>query len=223
MRYFGLIVLIFYDERFAGVGAVGWVRPWDPPADAEEANLGGVGYAGPTIEYRALRERCHGDPQCVEETSFDPEMGYALRMGIGYDFPIFGFRAGMNYSDAIDGRLAEPLPFPDAALRLGYRDRATFEIGLGAYDASTSLRPGLYIGATLVPAKRITVALHGGLHANINSFGATVTQIGLRVDGRFSVALTDKLELGAGLAYQQSSLGRHTDVFEGHGHAAFSF
>jgi hypothetical protein len=43
--------------------------------------------------------------------------------------------------------LALPMAMPEVLLRLGHREVGWFELGLGAYDPSSGLRPGAYISA----------------------------------------------------------------------------
>src|SRR6185295_7049373 len=122
------------------------LRPWADPTQRPQA--GTLIYLGATGELRELRlancgYACPGD---LQPGSFEQESHFGARAGVGYDFALFGLRGGALLSVSPDARLAETIVMPDVQLRLGYLDQGWFEAGLGAYDASTTLRPGLYVG-----------------------------------------------------------------------------
>ena len=158
------------------------------------------------------------------EEGWHPEAHFGLRLGIGYDSNWVGVRGGVLYADSVSAWIADLLVSPDLELRFGPRDRMWVELGVGAYDASTSLRPGVYAGFSFLPAKKLTFSLHYGAHAGTGTVGHTVPQIGGRADARVMYEVTPGVQLGVGVSHQESSGFTFDEgMWEGRIEARFSF
>jgi hypothetical protein len=88
---------------------------------------------------------------------------------------------------------------PDVMLRLGRRSVVGwFELGLGAYDASTTLRPGVYIGGGGSPIEQLRLSGQIGIHL-LEGDCCTVPLAGaildLDVDHAFSRAVVGGLDV----------------------------
>lgn len=193
-----------YDERHVGLGVLGKLHLWSEPSSTPDADLGGL-QLGFVAEARAHRlvdcgYSCAGD----ERPGFVPEWHFGARVGVGYDFELVGVRGGLLLAAATEARLAEPLLLPDVLVRLGPRRRVWMELGLGAYDASSTLRPGLYVGVVVVAIPRLTASLHYGWHAGTGSLGGTVLQLGDRLDAGLDYRISARLQLGVGGSYQSA-------------------
>jgi hypothetical protein len=132
-----------------------------------------------------------------------PEAHGGLRLGIGYDFRNFGVRGGLLYADSPKSRTAEALVVPDVQFRFGPASRGWFELGMGAYDASTMLRPGVYVGGGAV-AGDFTIVARYGWHFATGSSGDSIMPFAGRADLGAMVALLPNLRLGVGTALQNS-------------------
>jgi len=117
-------------------------------------------------------------------------------------------------SGGINAHLAELMLLPDVALRVGPRSILFLTLGLGAYDAPTSLRPGLYAGLS-VPVKRLTAFIHYGLHFELGCYGLTVLQLDPRLDFSLTYAVSQAVSVGVGVASQSS--GDANGTLEGRG------
>jgi hypothetical protein len=195
-----------FDERHIGVGALAIVRPWLSPEDPSHLGSGGFVMFGATGELRLHRviscmflcEPPFGD-------GWHREAHFGFRLGIGYDFDWIGVRGGVLYADSVSAWIADLLVSPDLELRFGPRDQMWVEVGVGAYDASTTLRPGVYAAFSFIPVKKLTLSLHYGAHAGKGTLDRTVPQIGARIDARVMYELTRDVSLGLGVSHQESS------------------
>jgi hypothetical protein len=110
---------------------------------------------------------------------------------------------GLLYLDSPKPRIAETLVVPDVQVRFGPASRGWFELGMGAYNASTMLGPGVYVGGGVVLGD-FTIVARYGWHFAIGSFGHTIVQFGGRADVGAMVALLPNLHLGGGAVLQNS-------------------
>ena len=203
-----------YDERHFGLGVLASF-PASQAGTEAPLSRGFLWQLGVTAERRSLRTvlcgyECQSHPPA---SGFLNEGDLGIRAGAGSDWSVVGFRAGLLFAGGIHARVAESLPFPDVALRLGTRDLVFITVGLGAYDASTSLRPGLYGGLSVVPASGFVGSLHYGLHFNNGSAGRTVIDVGSRLDLALDYAVSRKLSVGVGVAFLPT--GQSETVIEG--------
>jgi hypothetical protein len=135
----------------------------------------------------------------------------ALRLGAGYELRSAGVRIGVLYADGIRPQIVlRPLIFPDLEVRIGQRNQHHGSIGLGAYDAATSLRPGLNMGFCLV-FNTWQLESHLGLHAGLDQLTGSV----LNANGRAAVdvwipSALGRLDLGA--AVEPSLVELHAGV-----------
>jgi hypothetical protein len=214
-----------YYQRHAGLGALGVLRPWGAPEGTIQDALGAFLQLGLVGEWRSLRlTSCETSCQADMRPYFVPEAHGGVRLGIGYDFRGVGVRGGVLYAGSPQARIAETVVVPDVQLRFGPRSRAWFELGVGAYDASTALRPGLYAGAAVVIDRDLTIAVHYGWH---NALG-DLTQLGGRLDLGATYALYPNLHVGGGgSVHSASHLAKGLDlssfVTEFRGQASFTF
>ncbi len=200
-----------YREHALGVGLLDTVR-FGPNA-GNAFPTGTLLLIGVTSELRAL-ETTHCGLACAAPSDHFKSGLYAgLRAGAGYDWSGAGFRAGllMMGGNAVG---ANALVFPDLALRLGPLDVGYVSLGLGEYDAPTTVRPGLYAGATLVLAERLTLSVHYGAHFDHGTLGDTVVQADPRLDLTLGYRASNAVSLTAGGVKQISGTGY--DVYEAH-------
>ncbi|HVY30803.1 MAG TPA: hypothetical protein VHB79_29795 [Polyangiaceae bacterium] len=196
-----------YDVKRVGLAAFGVWRSAPPRASErnEESGFFGVFGAGYELEDSSHRN-CNYDGTC-----YRPAGGHhlgahlAARLGFGYSWRLFEFRLGV-LGALPDAKVsyALPLVMPDAQLRFGNRGWGWFEVGLGAYDASTNLRPGIYVGAAFGPVRVVRVSAHAGVHLVNGLCCSTVTHIGYRYELGATRALSDALSVGAGFALLQA-------------------
>jgi hypothetical protein len=210
-------------ELHLGAGSNVVLRPWQTP---ENLDLGAFMLFGATGELRL-----HKPVSCLylcdaNDERWHPEAHFGLRLGIGYDFDLVGIRGGVLYADAVSAWIAEMFVSPDLQLRFGPRKLMWLELGVGAYDVATSLRPGVYAGLSFMPKSRLTVALHYGAHAGTGNLGngERDKQIGGRADVGVMYDLSPRVRLGAGIAHQEASGFTFDDgSWEGRFDASFSF
>jgi hypothetical protein len=194
---------------------------------AQERNQesGFFGVFGAGVEVEDSRQwRCIDDRTC-----YYPPDGYyfgasvAARVGFGYSWRWFEFRLGVlgALPDA-KMRYAEPLALPDALLRVGNRSWGWFELGLGAYDASTNLRPGIYLGGAFGPERIVRVTAHAGLHLVNGLCCSTVVHVGYRYEVGATHAFNDALSVGVGFALFRAQ-GDLNDEFVGEGRARIAW
>ncbi|MET0795437.1 MAG: hypothetical protein ABW061_28220 [Polyangiaceae bacterium] len=150
---------------------------------------------------------------------------FAGRFGAGYSLPLFEFRVGGLFA-VPDSHVtyAMPLVFPDVLASIGRRQIGWFEIGLGAYSASTNFRPGLFLGGALGPERLLQVSGHVGLHFVNGLCCATVVKAGYA--GELSVAHAFSSSLTASVAvtvFDGSTEQESHYVTEGSSRLAFAF
>jgi hypothetical protein len=135
----------------------------------------------------------------VSTSTFARESEAGLRVGAGYSFSLFEFRVGgLATLPSKDAAFAKPLLMPDVLLRVGSRPRGWFELGLGAYDASTVLRPGLFIGGSLFSPEQVRITAHLGLHLVYGSWESTLQPFGGMADIAFEHAFAETWLAGVG-------------------------
>jgi hypothetical protein len=198
-----------YDERHVGAGVLVALRPWADSKQDAPKKVGGFVQLSATGELRALRLAECGwyCPDQVRSGRFEQEQHFGARAGVGYDFAMIGLRGGALLSLSPNARLAETIVMPDVQLRIGRLEQGWFETGLGAYDASTTLRPGVYVGGGIPIREVVLLSLHLGLHAGNGRFVGDVFDMGLRGDVGFGYALGDRVQLGAGGGFQSTAVG----------------
>ncbi|HKY39618.1 MAG TPA: hypothetical protein VJN18_26955 [Polyangiaceae bacterium] len=223
-----------YDERRAGTGVVGVLRfgrdrererrakpPMDEALsdqvteDEEETGRDGVSergvfvMLGVTLELEALRRTqcgyiCNGEES--PDQNFTTEAHFGGRVAIGYSFSLVEFRGGV-LGTMPDGRMMESIVMPEGLVRIGPRSIGWFELGLGAYDASTTLRPGAFVGGAYGTTRHLRVSGHFGLHLPNGMCCSSVPRFGFRYELAFERALTDAVEIGlAGAAWNADLL-----------------
>jgi len=217
-----------YNERHFGVGALGILHPWDASGGAPGEQLGGFVQFGLVGELRAHElvscgYSCAGD----DRPGFISESHGGVRLGFGYDFRTLGLRGGALFTDSPNARVTRGgIPIPDVQFRFGPRSHGWFEVGLGAYDASTTFRPGVYIGGAAVVAEHLTLSGHYGWHIGIDEGEAIA--LGGRLSLGLDYAVRPNLRLGAGASLHNArefiDLVDFTNTMvEGHARASFAF
>lgn len=178
-------------------------EPSAEPATADEETLDlephgfslGGGIAG---EYRAFRRLACNTQPCSAQTDAIPPAGLlgAGRANLGYDWDYFGFRAGaLGFQRWADNADSSPTAhvLPDVELRFGRRAGFHGGLGFGAYNASTILRPGAYLGIGY--ARGAWAAdLRGGGHLTFDG------QSGARADASVRFGISRVVAPGLGLA-----------------------
>lgn len=211
-----------YRIRRFGLGAAGALRFGSERAAPEPRGfflaLGG------TFELEHSRRTACGyscpyalEPAPSRELTDELATHFGARVGGGYSWPVFEFRLGVLTAQP-DRNItyADPLWLPDAQLRFGRRSLGWFELGLGAYDASTLLRPGLYVGGAWGAPRVARVSSHFGLHLVNGLCCSTVSEVGFRGELGVEHAFSDQLRAGVSAAVLGSW------VAEGSLHVAFA-
>jgi hypothetical protein len=96
----------------------------------------------------------------------------ALNASVGYDGEKFGLRLGaLRYGRFFGAE--DPTPtyrtIPEASLRIGLQPGPQVIFGLGSYDASTMLRPGLWAGGFIpISTDKLIFGGHIGAHQNFD-------------------------------------------------------
>jgi hypothetical protein len=150
---------------------------------------------------------------------------FATRLGLGYSFPIFEFRVGalLTIPDP-NVSYAMTLLMPDVLARIGRRSIGWFELGLGAYSASTNLRPGVYVGGAFGSERLLQASAHLGLHFVNGLCCSTVTMAGYAGDLSVARAFSSSLTGSVGVTLYAAQ--RYSDVLwvgEGSARVAFAF
>ncbi|HEY4103516.1 MAG TPA: hypothetical protein VGM44_06480 [Polyangiaceae bacterium] len=187
-------------QRALGLGLLGSLRLGAEPGVSQPN--GTVLLFGVTSELKALGFA----------PSFVNGAYSGFRAGVGYDERWVGGRGGFLIAGG-SALNTETLALPDFALRVGPLDTAYLMLGLGAYDAPTSLRPGIYLGAAVVPIRGLTASIHWGLHLDHGSFGDGL-QLDPRLDFTLGYQLTRAVTIASGVVDQSSPSGNH--VYEAH-------
>jgi hypothetical protein len=216
-----------YDVQRLGVAGHGVWRFDAPRASARHQEHGFFGAFGAGFELEASKLRpCHGnDNGCFAGSTPVGERYWgkhvAARLGFGYSWRLFEFRLGA-LAALPDARVdyANPVVLPDVLLRAGNRNLAWVELGLGAYDASTNLRPGIYLGGAVGSEQVVRVSGHVGIHLVNGLCCNTVTSVGYRYELGATRALTDALSVGVGAALLSAQNDYdHDNAFAGEGRA----
>lgn len=191
-----------YHEQAAGLGVLGTLRFGTSDMSAPS---GALLLLGVTQELSALQLFQCGEFCSVRATS---DSTTAARAGIGWDFRWVGLRAGAITRSDRDFPHGVSL-IPDVALRVGPLDQFNVTLGIGAYDAQTTTRPGLYLGFGTQPTPRFSAAVHAGVHYALDD-------LTLRSDITCNYRLTTSLSLGFGVAVQglgpESALQGHLSL-----------
>jgi hypothetical protein len=203
-----------YANRRFGVGALGTLRFGSVQAP-RGAERGLFLTFGATFELEATRRTVCGvhcpywnQPGSTPDASTYLDKQFGARLGVGYSWPLFEFRVGgLTAQPSRNLSYSEPLWFPDVVARVGKRSVGWFELGLGAYDASTSLRPGLYAGGALGSPRNVRVSGHFGLHLPSGHCCATLTRVGFRGELGAERALSDSVTLGVSAALLAGLVG----------------
>ena len=197
-----------YAVTRVGVGVLGVLRPDANAANGADGETTGVFAAmGAAFELESsLHTACGFECFANDHAGGTGERylakNFAGRLGIGYSFPAFEARLGLLFARPDPHvQYAMPLVFPDVMARFGRRSRGWFELGLGAYSASTNFRPGLYLGGALGDARKLQVSGHLGLHLVNGLCCSTVLMVGyggeLSVAHAFSSSLSGSVGLTA--------------------------
>lgn len=208
-----------YDERRAGTGVVGVLRFGREAETGRDGVLerGVFVMLGATLELESLRRTQCGYVCSGEESpdqSFTSEAHFGGRVAIGYSFSLVEFRGGV-LGTMPDGRMMESMVMPEGLVRVGRRSIGWFELGLGAYDASTTLRPGAFVGGAYGAPRHLRVSGHFGLHLPNGMCCSTVPRFGFRYELALERALSDAVEIGlAGAAW-------NADLLEGTARISF--
>ena len=173
-----------------------------PPTPTEEAALDiephgfwlGGGAGG---EYRAFTRTACSDQPCSTNDVIPPSrlLGGG-RASFGYDWDYFGMRAGalvfQRWASNVDGSPTSVV-LPDANLRFGRRLGFHGELGFGAYDVATVMRPGLYVGLGYASGAW-AADVRGGAHQTFDD------QAGMRLDLSARYAVSRVVAPGLGVA-----------------------
>ena len=207
-----------YDVRRAGAGIYGVVRFHQEPEPATDHRDRGLFFAGGlTAESDWIKQTqcfvyCATEPVTVAAggylqggaqwplpRTFHRESELGVRLGMGYSFALFEFRVGGVVAvPSENAAFTRRLLLPDVLLRVGSRPKGWFELGLGAYDSSTTLRPGLYVGGSLLSAAEVRISAHLGLHLVYGSHVSSVYPFGGMADLSLEHALTKSWLAGLG-------------------------
>jgi hypothetical protein len=178
-------------------------QPPPPPPGSDEATLDiepdgfslGGGGGG---EYRAFTRTACSDQPCSSTTDVIPPSRLLAggRANIGYDTSYFGARVGalvfQRWASNVDRSPTNDV-LPDIDLRFGRRLGVHGELGFGAYDVSTIMRPGLYLGVGYASGAW-AADLRGGVHETFDD------QAGVRADLSARYAITRVVAPGLGVA-----------------------
>jgi hypothetical protein len=153
---------------------------------------------GATFELESLRQTqcgyaCYGQEPVNQGFKTEPHFGG--RVGVGYSFSLVELRGGV-LATMPDSRMMESMVIPDGLVRIGPRHIGWFELGLGAYDASTSFRPGAFVGGGYGSRRVLQVSGHLGLHLPNGMCCSSVPRFGIRYELGFERALSDVFQIG---------------------------
>jgi len=161
-----------YDVRRFGIGGTGVLR-FAGTMPGSQRDLGAFVLAGAAgeLEWTRLTQCgvfCRGRPggeEMVTPGALEQAAKVGVRAGMGYSFSLVEFRVGvLGVAPSADSVFPEPIWSPDVMLRVGRRSLGWFELGLGAYDASTMLRPGAYLGGGGGRVEELRISGHLGVH-----------------------------------------------------------
>ncbi len=157
-------------------------------------SLGGGG-AG---EYRGFTRTACSDAPCSTTNDVIPKTRLLAggRANLGYDTDYFGVRVGalafQRWASNVDPSPTANM-LPDVNLRFGRRLGFHGELGFGGYDASTIMRPGLYVGAGYASGAW-AADLRGGVHETFDD------QAGVRADLSARYVISRVVAPGLGVA-----------------------
>jgi hypothetical protein len=138
-----------------------------------------------------------------------------LRLGAGYSFALVEFRLGaLGVMPSSGSAFPDPIWSPDVMLRVGPRNIGWGELGLGAYDASTTLRPGAYVGGGGGRVDVLRVTGHLGLHMVNGQCCQTTMPFGLIAHLDVERALSGSLIAGVDFKWEAAI----KEVFAGGAH-----
>jgi len=216
-----------YQVTRMGVGVLGVWRPGAAPVSGSRETSGFFAQFGGSFELdSSLRTVCGYNCSSPSEEG-ERYLGkhFAARLGLGYSFPIFEFRIGA-LAAVPDPNVdyAMPMLIPDVMARIGPRDIGWFELGLGAYSASTNFRPGVYIGGALGTERVVQVSAHAGVHFVNGLCCSTVIMAGLAGDLSVAHAFSSSMTGSVGAAlFKAESYSQEGFVGEGSARLAFAF
>lgn len=231
-----------YDVHRLGVGFTGVLRfaslsdispeasPSAPPSEASPPNARqdpGAYLLGAVVEELEWTRLTECGSFCSDLSAGSPAktpgplvLGTktALRLGVGYSFSLVEFRVGaLGVVPSSGSAFPEPIWSPDVMLRVGPRNIGWGELGLGAYDASTTLRPGAYVGGGGGKLDIVRVTGHLGIHLVDGLCCQTTVPFGLiahlGVEHAFSGSLF------AGIDFKREAASR--EVLAGGAHVTF--
>jgi hypothetical protein len=138
-----------------------------------------------------------------------------LRVGAGYSFSLVEFRLGaLGVLPSSGSVFPDPIWSPDVMVRVGPRNIGWGELGLGAYDASTTLRPGAYVGGGGGRVDLVRVTGHLGLHMVNGQCCQTTMPFGLIAHIDLQRALSRSLIAGVDFKWEAAI----KEVFAGGAH-----
>jgi hypothetical protein len=141
-----------------------------------------------------------------------------LRVGAGYSFSLLEFRLGvLGVKPSSGSAFPDPIWSPDVMLRVGPRNLGWGELGLGAYDASTTLRPGAYVGAGGGKVELVRATGHLGFHLVNGQCCETTWPFGIIAHLDIERALSRSLIAGVDFKWEKAS----REVFAGGAHLTF--
>jgi len=159
----------------------------------------------------------YGNPSPSRAQTDELAEHFAARLGAGYTLSLLEFRVGVLTAQPDRSiTYAEPLWMPDVMVRFGRRSVGWFELGIGAYDAATALRPGAYLGGALGAPATLRVSGHFGLHLPNGLCCSTVPHFGFRGELSAEHAFSDSVSGGVGAALMGEL------VAEGSAHVRFA-
>lgn len=220
-----------YEGKRVGVAALGVWRFDAPRAEARNEEQEFFAAFGAGFELEDYRMPCadlggscfNGGPPSTRQLG----KHVAARLGFGFGWRLFEFRLGvLGILPESRSPYAERIVLPDVLLRAGNRNVAWVELGVGAYDASTNLRPGLYLGGAAGSERVVRVSGHVGAHFVNGYCCQTLFALGYRYELGATRAFTDALSAGVGAALM-SATDHYDDVTrfaaEGRVHLALAF
>jgi hypothetical protein len=179
-----------------GAPPIARIEPPEPPLDLEPYGFSiGAGGAG---EHRSFTRIACNETPCSPKNDAIPsaQLLAAGRADVGYDWRYVGLRVGvLAFQRWENGYDSSPTAnvLPDIEFRFARRAGFHAGVGFGAYDASTSFRPGGFhtLGYT-----------GGGWDADLRVGGHLVFdgQAGLRVAASVRYAISSVVSPGLGLA-----------------------
>jgi len=164
---------------------------------------------------------------CLDTSAGDPPVmpgpsvlasKVGLRMGAGYSFSLVEFRVGaLGVVPSAGSAFPDPIWSPDVLLRIGPRNVGWGELGFGAYDGSTALRPGAYVGGGGGRVDLVRVTGHLGIHLVNGLCCQTTLPFGLIAQLGVDRAISRSLIAGVDFKWEAAL----REVFAGGAHLTF--